>query len=81
VTVRVSAATSTSPAVADCTAGNHVVGGGVTGLSTANNQGLTGSFPSTAAGAPVAAATVNPQYWGVTFVTSTVTVYALCVPN
>jgi hypothetical protein len=51
----------------------------VNNLSQANNAGLIGSFPSTNAGAP--ATGTNPPAWSATFSGSTVTVYALCVPN
>jgi hypothetical protein len=52
----------------------------VNGISIANNQGMTGSFPSNAAGAPQAAGT-NPPAWTVTFTGGSVTAYAICVPN
>ncbi len=64
--------------VADCGAGNHVIGGG--GTSYTNLVQLTGSFPSGSGGVPTTATT---RYWTAVFTATSAnnTAFAMCAPD
>jgi hypothetical protein len=83
----VTSTTSPGPpdAIADCGAGNHVVGGGST--STDLDDYVNDSYPSDDDGTPVTSGT-NARYWSVDYLNrdgtaadGTLTAWALCVPD